>query len=105
MDANALQKMIGKRILIGFTYLWQDGSFCEQKQMHGTISRADQKSGFTVVLEGKRAGETYYLPPDANGFKVAPPGEYREHSTGDIVVNPDFISEWTVTKPDTPPKC
>ena len=99
-DPIKAERMIGKSILIGLTYLDSDGAFIEQKQLHGRIVSADSRKGFEVALEGVRAGESYRLPPDPRCFKGARPGEYRLRSTGETVVDPDFECSWTVTKPD-----
>ncbi len=34
-----------------------------------------------------------------DSVQVAPEGEYRFRSTGEIVVKLDFITSWTITKP------
>ena len=41
--------------------------------------------------------ETYTLPPDLRNYEPAAPGEYRLRSTGEVVADPDFISNWTIT--------
>lgn len=84
----------GKMILVGITYYTHDKQFIEQKQYHGTVVRADGKG---IVIR-KSNGEETTLPPDLSSTKIAPPGEYRERSTGEIVENPDFISTWNVVK-------
>jgi hypothetical protein len=35
-------------------------------------------------------------------FQPAPPGEYRLKSTGEIVVDPDLLSTWTIRRPGSP---
>lgn len=84
----------GKVILVGLTYYTHDKQFIEQKQFHGTVIRADEKG----ILIRKSDGEETMLPPDLRSTKAAPPGEYRERSTGEIVENPDFLSTWNVVK-------
>jgi hypothetical protein len=32
-------------------------------------------------------------------MKQAPVGEYRLKSTGEVVVNPDYVASWTITEP------
>jgi hypothetical protein len=32
-------------------------------------------------------------------FEAAPPGEYRLRSSGEVVVNPDYITSWVVEAP------
>lgn len=91
------QRIVGARVLIGITRLLPDGA--TQEQMHGLITSADRAKGFSVTLAGARDGETYWLPPDLRNFSSAAPGEYRLRSTGETVVNPDFISTWTIEAP------
>lgn len=97
-DEARAQALLGKSVLIGLTYLDHDGWILEQRQLHGTIVSFHRTRGFGIRLAGKRSGETYTLPPDTRAFEEANPGEYRLRSTGEIVVDPDFISTWTITK-------
>ena len=98
-DLERAKTMINKRVLIGLTYYDHKGTFIEQKQMHGKIISVDDGSGLEIELEGSHKGETYSLPPDLRPFQEAKPGEYRERSTGEIVVDPDFLCSWIVTNP------
>jgi len=97
-DKERAKDMVGKRILVGLTYYNNDGVFIEQKQMHGKIVSANERKGFAIELEGSRKGETYWLPPDLRGFQDAKPGEYRERSTGEIIIDPDMIGTWDIFK-------
>lgn len=90
--------LLGKVILVGITYYTHDKRLIEQKQYHGTVIQADEKG---IVIR-KANGEEEKLPPDLRSTKPAPPGEYRERSTGEIVVNPDFFTTWNVV--GGPPK-
>ena len=90
--------LLGKVILVGITYYTHDKRLIEQKQYHGTVIHADEKG---IVIR-KANGEEEKLPPDLRSTKPAPPGEYRERSTGEIVVNPDFFTTWNVV--EGPPK-
>jgi len=92
--------MINKRVLIGLTYIDHTDKCLEQKKMHGKIISVDKTNGIEIALEGSRDGEIYMLPPDLRSFHEAAPGEYREHSTGEIIVNPDFTTTWTITQKD-----
>ncbi len=89
---------VGKYILVGLTYEDSDGVAYEQKQMHGRITSVHPKRGFCIKLGGDHSGEEYWLPPDMRYFKDAPKGEFRLRSTGEIVVDPDLLSNWVVTK-------
>lgn len=90
----------GRYVIIGITYLDAEGVFLRQAQMHGVIESADPRQGFAVALRGARDGETYTLPPDPRGFQPADPGEYRLRETGEVVVDPDLLSTWTLCAPE-----
>ena len=98
-DAQLAQRIVGSKILIGITLRDPDQSADapgEQLQMHGVVISADPKTGFEVKLQGNRAGETYALPPDPQAIEEAQPGEYRLRCTGEIVIDPDFVSTWNI---------
>lgn len=94
----AFSDLLGKVILVGITYYTHDKQLIEQKQYHGTVIWADEKG----IVVRKANGEEEKLPPDLRSTKPAPPGEYRERSTGEIVVNPDYFTTWNVV--EGPPK-
>jgi hypothetical protein len=98
-DRDRAAALIGKHVLIGVTTVDHDGKVLEQKQMHGTIALVDERRGVKIELKGARDGEEYWLPPDLSSFEDAPPGEYRLRSNGEVVVDPDLLSSWTVKKP------
>lgn len=95
----AAEDLIGRTVLIGLSYLDASGAVVRQVQLYGRIETASERSGIVVRLQGERAGETYDLPPDFSRLRPAPPGEYRLRSTGEVVVDPDFLTEWFVEAP------
>ena len=96
-DAEA-QKMVGKTILIGVTYYDHTGKEKEQRQWHGTITEASRTRGIVVAL--KNDTNACVLPPDLNGIRPAKPGEYRLRATGEVIVNPDYLTTWQMKEPD-----
>lgn len=84
------KSLIGKVLLVGITYNDKDGNVKERKQFWGTVTEADKRK---ILIEHKN-GEIFSLPPDLSAIKPAPEGEYKLHSTGEVVVNPDFLSTW-----------
>ena len=96
-DDEQAAKLVGARVLIGLTRTRADGSDLEQ--MFGRVRSVSADDGFEVELEGVRAGETYWLPPHLDAFEPAAPGEYRLRSSGEVVVNPDYITSWVVEAP------
>lgn len=86
------KSLIGKVLLVGITYNDKDGNVKARKQFWGTVTVADKSK---ILIEQKN-GEILSLPSDLRAIEPAPEGEYRLHSTGEVVVNPDFLSTWTV---------
>ena len=99
-DHAVARQLVGKRVLIGMTFLDRRGEIKRQDQFFGVVVRADARHGIAVSLEGQRTGETKWLPPTTAPFLSAPQGEYKLRSTGEVVVNPDYTARWTVTQPD-----
>jgi hypothetical protein len=91
------QKYVGRTIIIGITYLRRDGTLREQEQMHGLVSAIDEH-GIKIRLSD---GRWFNLPPDLRAIRLAPRGQYRFRSTGEIVNDPDLMTTWTVTQPDS----
>jgi hypothetical protein len=83
---------------VGLTYLDHRGEFLEQRQLHGEIVSAN-RDGVVIALAGKRAGEQWTMPPALESIRRAPAGEYRLRETGEVVIDPDLMSTWTISKP------
>lgn len=98
-DEQWAVRLIGKRVLIGITVI--DGESISQEQMFGMILEADRERGVRVALEGSRVGEDYWLPSQPANFVAANPGEYKLRTTGEIVVDPDILSTWTINRPSS----
>ncbi len=88
------EELIGKVLLVGVTYYTADNEFIEQKQFYGTVTEANDK----IVRMVQKDGSEFTLPPDLSSTKRARPGEYKLRSTKEVVVDPDFIATWNVTK-------
>jgi hypothetical protein len=97
LNESRARFMVDKRALVGLTVLSQSGDLIEQSQFLGTIADVDPARGIELVLDDQ---SSYWLPPDVRAFQEAPPGEYTLRSTGQTVVDPDYVSTWTVTRPD-----
>ena len=98
-DEGGAEALVGQTVLIGITYVDGADKAVRQEQLHGLIVSADPAKGFEIELEGKRAGEIYWLPPHISAFNPARPGEYRLRTTGEVVTNPDLLSTWTINAP------
>jgi len=86
-------KYRGKRLLVGVTYEDHAGAVIRQEQFHGLIVEADENE---IVIERNDTGERQSLPPE---LMKAPPGEYRLRTTGEVVVDPDYLAQWTMQEP------
>lgn len=96
MDELAAAQHIGKRVLIGIKNIDKDDNLLDKKQYYGEIIRINQKEGIVVRLHGTQ--DEMNLPPRLEALEPAEPGDYRLRSTGEVVVDPDYISTWTVNR-------
>ncbi|MDE0088360.1 MAG: hypothetical protein OXU23_21740 [Candidatus Poribacteria bacterium] len=88
---------IGKHLLAGLTYRNSKGEVIKRIQLHGKISRITKAGIFFNRADGK--GQ-FALPSDLESLKPAIPGaEYRLKSTGEVVRNADYISNWIIDMP------
>ena len=53
-----------------------------------------------VAIYLQNEGEEFSLPPDPDAFQPAAPGRYTLKTTGEVVVDPDFLAAWTVHPPE-----
>jgi hypothetical protein len=91
-------KYVGKYILIGVTNEDASGNIVNKQEMHGVIERITPVS-IEVSLRGSCQGTTYKLPPDLRSLFPARRGEYRLRETGELVVDPDYTTSWTIKAP------
>ncbi|MNH48609.1 hypothetical protein D3C73_01590 [compost metagenome] len=96
---TAQRDWIGAVVVVGLTYVDAGGELLRQEQLHGLIISVDPTNGIELDLSGKRMGERYWLPPELGAFEAARPGEYRLRSTGEVVRDPDLLSNWTLQAP------
>ena len=96
MSKITFSDLIGKTILIGLTYYTANDEFIEQKQYWGRVVESNENR----ILVKLNDGEIFGLPPDLSSMQVAAPGEYRLRSTGEIVVNPDYLTTWNINRPE-----
>lgn len=95
MKMLCFSDIVGKTLLIGLTYYSAEDEVIERRQLWGTVTEAN-KSHIQVKQNN---GEIFSLPPDLSAIEKAPLGEYRLHSTGEVVVNPDFLTTLSITEP------
>lgn len=86
---------IGKHLLAGLTYVDNNNEVVDQIQVHGIITRITDEG----IFFDQANGEEFSLPPDVESLKPAGPGNYRLKSSGEVIVNPDYVSSWTIHAP------
>lgn len=96
-DDEEAESIIGKHLLVGVTHRNHSDEITGHEQFHGIIIRASREEGIIVRLNG--SDEERWVPPDLSRLEQAAPGEYRLKTTGEVVINPDFLSIWTVYPP------
>ena len=94
MKKLCFSDIVGRTLLIGLTYYSAEDEIVERRQLWGTVTEAN-KSHIQVKQNN---GEIFSLPSDLTAIEKAPLGEYRLHSTGEVVVNPDFLATWSITE-------
>jgi len=87
-------ELIGKHILIGVTYLDEDENVVSQYQTHGKIVEIDPATG--ISIEKADGAGKFTIPVGSDNLWPAEPGEYRIRSSGEVVIDPDFLSTWNV---------
>lgn len=97
-DDDDAKAIIGKRVLVGITRRTRDDEVTGLEQFHGEVVRATREEG--IILRVNEAGEERWIPPDLSRLEPAAPGHYRLKGTGEAVVDPDFLSTWTVYPPE-----
>lgn len=97
-----LRELIGKSVLVGITRVDHKGKVISHQQFHGRVESRDDDL-VHIRLAGN--GEDLTLPPDPSAFTRARPGRYQLRSSGEVVVDPDFTSSWTVREPAPAAKC
>lgn len=97
-DDEEARAIIGKRLLVGVTHRNHADEIMSIEQFHGEIIRASRKEGIIIRLDD--SGKERWVPPDLSRLESAEPGNYRLKGSGEVVVNPDFLSTWTVYPPD-----
>jgi hypothetical protein len=91
--ADKLVGLIGRRLLVGISYVDGDGEVISRQQFCGEV--LDVGDG-VVVVERPGAEEPAVLPADADAYRPASAGRYQLAGTGEIVTDPDYVTTWRV---------
>jgi hypothetical protein len=89
-------ELLGTHVLVGVTMVDHAGKVKERRQFHGRIVSASVEDGVTVV---DHKGEEHWLPLEREAYEPAEPGEYELRSTGEVVVDPTWLTKWIVKPP------
>jgi hypothetical protein len=92
--AERLQYLVGARLLVGVTLRRRDGTLVSQEQFCGRV--LDVADGVVVVERPHAPGDPAVLPADPAGYEKAPAGRYVLGTTGEAVVDPDYVTRWNV---------
>ena len=95
MGVTDLGDMTGKNFLVGITYLGTESHPEQNVEFAGIVMSVDP-----LVSVDRGTGELFTLPSVPDAFDRASPGEYRLRSNGEVVVDPDFVTSWTVSPPE-----
>jgi hypothetical protein len=92
---NENDQYIGKHLLLGLNYSNEAGEIVRREQLHGTITRITDEGIFIERADG--SGEVS-LPPALESLHPATAREYTLNTTGEVVVDPDYVSVWTINE-------
>ena len=97
-DADAFAaELLGTHVLAGVTMVDHAGNVLERRQFHGTVVRANETEG---VIIADAEGQEHWLPLDRSAFRPADPGHYKLRTTGEVVVDPTWLTTWTIHPPE-----
>lgn len=95
-DAAKAKSLIGKTVVIGFTYVDENDKLIDQDQFHGSIQTFNDR---VCVVKIIGTDNVLTLPPVVEAFSEASKGEYRNVKTGEVIVDPDLSVAWTIKVP------
>jgi hypothetical protein len=95
-DDQFAAELLGTDVLVGVTMVDHAGRVKERRQFHGQVIQASVDDGVTLV---DAEGGEHWLPLDPAAYEPAEPGEYELRATGQIVVDPTWLTKWIVSPP------
>ena len=88
--------IIGKRILVGLTYLDTNGDIKEEMTLHGVITEVSKNS---IVFERADGNGTFSIPREDELELADLEATYTIRATGEEVNGVSYLSSWTITPP------
>lgn len=95
-DDQFAAELLGTDVLVGVTMVDHAGNVKERRQFHAQVVQASVEDGVTLV---DTEGGEHWLPLDRQAYEPAEPGEYQLRSTGQVVVDPTWLTKWIVSPP------
>ena len=86
--------LVGARLLVGLTYVDEDGRELSSTQFCGRVLEV---ADGVIVVANPEGREPVVLPAEVSGYTPAKPGRYVLRGSGEVVVDPDYLTAWTVT--------
>ena len=93
--SEQLLELVGHSLLVGITYLDGAGQVTAAQQFCGRVLEVNDG---VVVVERPGEDEPAVLPADVEAYQKAKPGRYTLQNTGEIIIDPDFVSTWRVAE-------
>jgi hypothetical protein len=79
-------------LLVGVSVRRPDGTLLHQEQFCGRVLGV--RDGVVVVERPHAPGDPAHLPADYGAYDEAAPGSYLLATTGETVVDPDYVTTW-----------
>jgi len=92
-NMKSIDSLLNKTLLIGITVLDDNDELITQIQVYGPVIRSNADG---IVICRNQTQSEFTIPPDFDNVSEAKPGEYNLRSTGETVIDPDYLSSWTV---------
>ena len=96
-DEDFAKALIGKTLMLGLTFLDDEGEVTERQQFFGVVIEANDQEGIILDLLGEQDGDIYTLPPQTSAITATPPGVTT--LTGET---PDFVVNWMIQGSEEP---
>ena len=92
-----------KNASVQATDIYKDPYGYTYSEMVGVLGEVEADKFYRELYSGSQSikqkdGTDFTLPPDLSSTKRARQGEYKLRSTGEVVVNPDFLATWNLNK-------
>tara|TARA_B110000305_G_C19051491_1_gene452884 strand:+ start:150 stop:461 length:312 start_codon:yes stop_codon:yes gene_type:complete len=96
-EVKQKEPLIGQRILVGLTYLSEEGLIQERIELYGEICSTED----SILIFNRADGEGEFSIPLEDDIKRADPNaKYTLALTGEEITGIDFVSTWTIYHPD-----